>query len=40
MDRAGVLANSKLRRVKNILFVEDIQEILESNPPFEKLFPA
>ena len=40
MDRAGVLANSKLRRVENILFLEDIREIPESDPPSEKLLPT
>ena len=40
MDRAGVPANSELRRAENIFFLEDIREIPESDPPFEKLLSA
>ena len=37
MGRAGVLADSKLRRVENIFFLEDIREIPKSDPPLEQL---
>ena len=40
MDRAGVPADSEIRRAENIFFPKDIQEIPDSNPPAEKLFPA
>ena len=40
MDRAGVLANSKLRRAENIFFLEDIREIPDSDPSAKKLLPA
>ena len=40
MDQAGVPANSELRRAENIFFLEDIREIPESDPPFEKLLSA
>ena len=36
MDRAGVPADSKLRRIENIFFPEDIRENPDSDPP-EKL---
>ena len=39
MDRAGVPADSKLRRIENIHFLKDIREIPDSDPP-EKLFSA
>ena len=37
MDRAGVPADSKLRRAKSIHFLKDIWEILESDPPPKQL---
>ena len=37
MDRAGVPADSKLRRAKNIFFPKDIREIPESDSPPEQL---
>ena len=37
MDRAGVPADSELRRVENIFFPEDIREILNMVPPTEQL---
>ena len=37
MDRAGVLADSKLRRIENIFFLEDIREIPDSDTTTEKL---
>ena len=40
LDRAGVPANSKLRRAENVFFPEDIREILESDPLFGQLFPT
>ena len=40
MDRAGVHADSELRRAENIFFLEDIREILDSDPPSEKLLPT
>ena len=40
MDRAGVLADSELKRINNIFFPEDIREIADSDPPIEKLLPA
>ena len=40
MDRARVPTDSELRRAKNIFFPEDIREILESDPPSEKLLFA
>ena len=39
MDRAGVLADSKLKRIENIFFLEDIREIPNSDP-LEKLVSA
>ena len=39
-DRAGVPANSELRRAENIFFPEDIQEIPELDPSSEKLLFA
>ena len=39
MDWAGVHADSELRRAKNVFFLEDIREILDSDPP-EKLLSA
>ena len=33
MDRAGVPTDFELRRAENIFFLEDIREILKSNPP-------
>ena len=33
MDRAGVPADSELRRSKNIFFTEDIREIIAELPP-------
>ena len=39
MDRAGVPADSKLRRIENIHFLKDIREIPDLDPP-EKLFSA
>lgn len=33
MDQAGVPTNSKLRRIENIFFPEDIREIPDSDPP-------
>ena len=36
MDRAGVPTDSKLRRIENIFFPEDIREIPDSDP-LEKL---
>ena len=33
MDRAGVPANFELRRIENIFFPKDIQEIPGSDPP-------
>lgn len=38
MDRAAVLADSELRRIKNIFFLEDIHEIPSSDPPEEHPF--
>ena len=40
MDRAGVPADSELRRVENIFFPEDIQEIPNSDTTVEKLLSA
>ena len=40
MDWAGVPTDSELRRADNIFFPEDIQEILESDSPSEKLLSA
>ena len=40
MDRAGVPANSELRRAENIFFLEDIREIPKSDPPPENLLSA
>ena len=37
MDRAGVPANSELRRVENIFFPEDIREIPDAVPLPEQL---
>ena len=37
MDRAGVPADFKPRRVENIFFPEDIREILNMVPPTEQL---
>ena len=39
MDRAGVPANSELRRIESIFFPVDIREIPDSDPP-EKLLSA
>ena len=39
MDRAGVPADSELRRIENIFFPEDIREIPDSDP-LEKLLSA
>ena len=39
-DRAGVPANSELRRAGNIFFPEDIQEIPKLDPSSEKLLSA
>ena len=39
MDRAGVPADSELRRIENIFFPEDIREIPDSDPP-KKLLSA
>ena len=33
MDRAGVPADSELRRLENIFFPEDIQETMNTVPP-------
>ena len=40
MDRAGVLADSELRRAKSIFFLKDIREIPESDPPSKQLLPT
>ena len=40
MDRAGVLTDSRLRKVKNIFFLEDIREISNLDTPTETLLPA
>ena len=37
LNRAGVPADSELRRVENIFFLEDIREILHTVPPPEQL---
>ena len=37
MDRAGVPADSELRKAENILFLEDIREILDAVPLSEQL---
>ena len=37
MDQVGVPADSELRRVESIFFLEDIQEILGMVPPSEQL---
>ena len=39
MDWAGVPVDSELRKAKNVFFLEDIREILDSDPP-EKLLSA
>ena len=40
MDRAGVLANSELRRVESIFFPVEIREIPDTIPPTEQLPPT
>ena len=40
MDRAGVPIDSKLRRIENIFFLEDICEIPNSDPPTENPLPS
>ena len=37
MDRAGVPVDSELKRAENIFLLEDIREILESDPPLKQL---
>ena len=40
INRAGVPADSKLRRVENIFYPEDIWEILSTDPPTEQPLTA
>ena len=40
IDRAGVPANSELRRAESIFFPEDIREILNTVPPSKQLLTA